>query len=180
MNDEIKAVLDFWFAPERQAFWFERSDAFDEEIRQRFAALYERAKAGELNQWAQTSDGALALTIVLDQFPRNMFRNSPRAFESDQQARTLCRTILAEGLDQGRSVTERQFMYLPLMHSEALRDQKDSVDQYRALGDANTLDFAVRHHDIVARFGCFPHRNEVVGRHTTDEEAEFLKTNPGF
>lgn len=180
MNPEIKAVLDFWFAPGMQDRWFVRSDDFDRQIVERFGALYDRAHLGELSDWSDSREGALALTIVLDQFPRNMFRGSPRAFESDHQARCLCRKVLAKGFDQQSSIDERQFLYLPLEHSEALRDQKDSVEMYRALGDAEALDFAIRHHDIIAQFGCFPHRNAVVGRENTPEETEFLKTHSGF
>ena len=180
MNDEIQAVLDFWFAPGMEAKWFVRDADVDAEITARFAELYERGHAGSLDDWAETRLGALALTLVLDQFPRNLFRNSPRAFESDQKARTLCRAILARGLDRESTQAERQFLYLPLMHSEALRDQRDSVAAYQALGNADALDFAIRHHDIIAAFGCFPHRNAVVGRQNTPEETEFLKTHSGF
>lgn len=180
MNAEIKAVLDFWFAPGMEVKWFVRDADVDSQITERFAELYERARLGELDPWSQTRDGALALTIVLDQFPRNMFRNSARAFESDQYARVLCRRNLAAGFDAQCTMAERQFLYLPLMHSEALRDQRDSVEVYRALGNDSALDFAIRHHDIVARFGCFPHRNAVLGRQNTPEETVFLQTHSGF
>jgi len=180
MNAEIKAVLDFWFAPGMEAKWFVRDAEVDSQIAERFSVLYERARLGGLDVWAETREGALALTIVLDQFPRNMFRNSPSAFESDQHARVLCRRNLAQGFDAQCTMAERQFLYLPLMHSEALRDQKDSVEVYRALGNDSALDFAIRHHDIIARFGCFPHRNAVLGRENTPEETEFLKTHSGF
>ena len=180
MNPEIGSVLDFWFAPGMEKKWFERSDEIDHEIRTRFGALYERARRGELDGWAETREGALALTIVLDQFPRNMFRGSPRAFESDHHARMLCRKVLAEGFDQESTFEERLFLYLPLEHSESMRDQKDSLKMYTALGNAEILDYALQHHDIIARFGCFPHRNHVIGRETTPEEAEFLKTHKGF
>ena len=180
MNDEIKSVVDFWFAPGMGDKWFDRSDEFDREIATRFGALYERAHRGELDDWAEVPEGALALTIVLDQFPRNMFRNSPRTYESDEKARAVCRANLARGFDQGRTLAERQFLYLPMEHSEALRDQKDSVEAYRALGNAEALDYAIQHHDIIARFGRFPHRNHILGRETTPEEQEFLKTHKGF
>jgi uncharacterized protein (DUF924 family) len=180
MNAEIRSILDFWFAPGMEEKWFVRDVDMDRQIAERFASVYERARVGALDGWAETREGALALTLVLDQFPRNLFRNSPRAFESDQQARILCRSNLARGFDRDSTPAERQFLYLPLMHSEALRDQKDSVKVYEALGDASTLDFAIRHHDIIAQFGCFPHRNEVLGRQNTPEEEEFLKDNPGF
>jgi uncharacterized protein (DUF924 family) len=180
MNEDIRSVLDFWFAPGMEAKWFVPDADLDARIAERFAALYERGHAGALDAWAETRQGALALTLVLDQFPRNLFRNSARAFESDQKARTLCRNSLARGFDAQSSAAERQFLYLPLMHSEALRDQTDSVEAYRALGNADALDFAIRHHDIIARFGCFPHRNAAVGRPDTPEEIEFLKTHSGF
>ena len=180
MDPDIRAVLDFWFAPDMEDSWFERSDAFDQQIRDRFGKLYDKARRGDLESWGETPDGALALTIVLDQFPRNMFRGTPRAFESDQHARMLCRSVLARGFDKGRSANERLFLYLPLEHSESLRDQRDCLDLFKTLEDDELLDFARQHHDIIARFGCFPHRNAIIGRPNTPEEEEFRKTHEGF
>lgn len=180
MEEQLRSVLDFWFAPGMQDRWFERSNEFDAEIASRFAALYEQARRGELDGWAETADGALALILLLDQFPRNLFRGSARAFESDQHARILCRAALARGFDRGRTSDERRFLYLPLEHSESLRDQRDCVDLFRALGDPEALDYAIQHYEIIARFGCFPHRNDAMMRQCTPEELAFLETHKGF
>lgn len=173
-------ILSFWFAPEHEAFWFASTPDFDREIASRFGALHEQAHAGELDFWADTAEGALALILLLDQFPRNMFRGTPRAFESDARARAICRLALERSFDRLRPVRERPFFYLPLEHSEDLDDQRDCVRLNAELAHENYLDYAVAHHEIIDRFGRFPHRNHILGRETTAEEAEFMKTHKGF
>lgn len=176
-------ITAFWLAPEHRPNWFAKSEAFDAAITARFGATYEAARTGALDPWAQTPAGMAALLITLDQFPRNMFRASPRAFEAGDRALHHARRALAHGFDRAADLPDpalRSFFYVPFMHSEALADQELSVALYEALGDANSLRFAIAHRDIVARFGRFPHRNAALGRPTTPEEAEFLKTNPGF
>lgn len=173
-------VLDFWFSDESRPFWFAKSDTFDRRIADRFGNTYEAAHAGRLDDWMDEPQGALALVIVLDQFPRNMFRGSPRSFESNDLALTHARTALERGYDRQQGDEGRQFLYLPFMHSEDLADQTRSVELYEKLGDAEALAFARDHRDIVARFGRFPHRNAVLDRDTTPDETEFLKTHSGF
>ncbi|SNT68569.1 DUF924 family protein [Paracoccus seriniphilus] len=173
-------VSDFWFSPAVQPYWFQVSDEIDRQIIQLFGATYEAAHSGELADWPKDAAGALALSIVLDQFPRNMFRNSSRSFESNDLALAVARRALERGFDQQTDPTARQFFYLPFMHSEDLDDQEHSVALYEALGDANSLHFAREHRNIIARFGRFPHRNAVLGRSNTAEEEEFLKTHSGF
>lgn len=171
-------VRDFWFSNAARGRWFDKDPEFDRQIIARFGATYEAAHRGDLD-WMGNAEDALALMIVLDQFPRNMFRGSPRSFESGEIALGHARTALARGYD--RQAGEGQpFFYLPFMHSEALADQELSVALYTEMGDANSLRFAIAHRDIVARFGRFPHRNAVLGRASTAEEIAFLKTNPGF
>lgn len=173
-------VRDFWFSDDMKPYWFEKSDDIDRQIIQLFGETYEAAHAGRLAHWLDHPQDALSLAIVLDQFPRNMFRGSGRSFESNDLALSVARTALDRGHDQAVSEEARPFFYLPFMHSEDLDDQDRSVRLYEALGNENSLRFAHAHRDIIVRFGRFPHRNEVLGRETTDEEAEFLKTHKGF
>lgn len=167
-------MLDFWFGQDRKA-WFEKNPSFDEEIRRRFLGLYERAAAGGLAPWMGAPRSCLALAILLDQFPRNMFRGTARAFAADGLAREAARTIVERGWDQGMSADERTFAYLPFEHSEALQDQETSL---RLFQGTENFEWARRHWEIIRRFGRFPHRNAILGRASTPEEAEFLK-QPG-
>ena len=165
-------VLAFWRAagPDK---WYEKDDAFDAEIRARFLATYEAAADGRL-LWDETPNGALALLIVLDQLPRNMFRGSARAFAADPLARTVASRAIERGFDQVAAASERSFFYLPFEHSESLVDQERGLLLYKAAGDADGLKWAQTHADIIRRFGRFPHRNVVLGRATTPEEQTFL------
>jgi uncharacterized protein (DUF924 family) len=166
-------ILAFWrqVGPER---WYERDDALDADVRSRFFELWRKAAAGRLSSWEATDDGALALAIVLDQFPRNMFRNDPRAYATDPLARAVADRAIARGLDQQADTGERSFFYLPFEHSEQIADQARCIALHRALGDADSLKWAELHADIIARFGRFPHRNAVLGRATTPDEQAFL------
>ncbi|MEP4379908.1 MAG: DUF924 family protein [Alphaproteobacteria bacterium] len=174
------AVLDFWFAETDRANWFERSDAFDRVIRDRFADAVETARGGGFSDWHETARGCLAVIILIDQFSRNLYRDSPRAWSADDLALSCTRRALARNYDADLTPEERKFLYMPLMHSEDLADQEQCVDVYRTLAAASAaedvaLDFAIRHRDIIARFGRFPHRNAILGRESTPEEVEFLK-----
>ena len=180
-----KDVLEFWFgAPDsvefgqRRKCWFEKDPAFDAEIRAKFEEDFEVAAKGGYDLMAQSATGALALIILLDQFPRNLYRGSARAFATDPKALTLARLAVAAGHDRRLNEVQRCFMYLPFEHSEDLADQDDSVRLFEALGDAEFLDFAIRHRDIIARFGRFPHRNAILGRDSTAAERAFLE-QPG-
>ena len=167
-----ETVLAFWRAagPDK---WFKKDDAFDADIRTRFLATYEAAAAGRL-AWDETAHGALALLIVLDQFPRNMFRGSARAFAADPLARTIASRAIERGFDEVAAPSERSFFYLPFEHSEALADQERCIALNRARGDADAIKWAEQHADIIRRFGRFPHRNKALGRATTPEEQAFL------
>jgi uncharacterized protein (DUF924 family) len=166
-------ILAFWrdTGPDR---WYKRDDAFDTEIRDRFLALWRKAVAGELSSWEASDDGALALVIVLDQFPRNMFRDDVRSFSSDALARDAARRALARGADARIDPDLREFFYMPFMHSEHLADQIHCVELFRKIEGAENLKYAEEHADIIRRFGRFPHRNRVLGRVTTPEEQAFL------
>ena len=178
-------ILVFWFGTpalsETVAFneaWFQRDEAFDDRIRTAFAGHVEAAIAGGLDAMAADAEGALALILLLDQFPRNLYRGTARAFAGDERARRMARFALARGAERAMSPNHRIFLYLPFEHSESLRDQELSVALFSTLNDARALDYAVRHKDVIARFGRFPHRNAALGRDSTPEEVEFLKT-PG-
>ena len=175
MNAVVSAddVLAFWRAAGPKK-WFTKNAAFDAEIIARFLPTYEAAAAGKLNAWEASADGALALLVVLDQFPRNMFRGGARAFAADVLARAVADRAIARGFDQEAKSAERSFFYLPFEHSEDLSDQERCVTLARATGDADTLKWAELHADIIRRFGRFPHRNAVLGRVTTAAEQEFL------
>jgi uncharacterized protein (DUF924 family) len=166
-------VLAFWRAagPDK---WFKKDTAFDDEIRARFLDTYEAAAGGKLSDWEADREGALALVIVLDQFPRNMFRGSARAFAADPLALAVANRAIERGFDIATPVQERAFFYLPLEHSEELADQDRCCALFRTTGDADLVKWAELHADIIRRFGRFPHRNAVLGRTTTTEEQAFL------
>jgi uncharacterized protein (DUF924 family) len=168
-------VLDFWFAPEHAAFWFEKSAAFDAACVDALMPAHLAAVAGQLEHWKASADGTLALCILLDQLPRNAFRGRPCAFANDAQARAVARHALAEGFDLQTPVGRRVFLYLPFEHSEVLADQFLSEALFGTLGDKNSAFYAARHREIVERFGRFPHRNEALGRATTEMEKRFLE-----
>jgi uncharacterized protein (DUF924 family) len=172
LNASPAGVLEFWrdAGPSR---WFRKDAAFDEQFRDRFLAAHEAALRGELDAWADDAQGALALLILLDQFPRNAFRATPRMFESDAKALHIAREALGAGFDAQVEADLRNFFYLPFMHSEQLADQDLAVELTRPLGD-EPLRYAVMHRDIIEKFGRFPHRNAVLGRTTTPEEQRFL------
>ena len=171
-------VVAFWreAGPDR---WFEKDAAFDAEIRRRFLALHEQAAAGKLSAWEQNAEGALALLILLDQFPRNMFRGDKRTFATDPLARAVTAGALVRGFDSQVPAGLRGFFYLPFEHSEEMADQERGIALYKAAGDADGLKWAEVHADIIRRFGRFPHRNAVLGRTTTPEEQAFLDSG-GF
>lgn len=173
-------VLDFWFAPEVKAHWFDANPDLDAKIRARFGNSCVDARNGALDAWAETPEGALALLILLDQFSRNLHRGSGEAFASDAKAREISAQARARGFDQRVGPDRRTFFYLPLMHSETIEDQRECVRLYEQHGDENSLDFARQHHDIIARFGRFPHRNHALGRTSNEEERIFLETHKGF
>ncbi|HZP69978.1 MAG TPA: DUF924 family protein [Pseudolabrys sp.] len=171
-------VVSFWqeAGPDR---WFDKDPAFDAEIRARFLATHEAAAAGQLSEWEQTAHGALALLILLDQFPRNMFRGEARAFATDPLARAIAAGAIIRGFDSQVPKQLRNFFYLPFEHSEDLADQERCIALNKAAGDAENLKWAEIHADIIRRFGRFPHRNAALGRTTTQDEQTFLDSG-GF
>ncbi|HMB76943.1 MAG TPA: DUF924 family protein [Kiloniellaceae bacterium] len=175
----IESVLAFWFRPAHREKWFVKDAAFDAAVATELSAAFQAARRGDLSAWRGSPEGCLALCILLDQVPRNLFRGSAEAFAADAQARAITRHAVAEGYDRGLTQEQRLFLYMPLEHSEALADQEDCCRLMAALDeDPGWHDFALKHRDIVARFGRFPHRNAALGRPSTPEEARFL-TEPG-
>lgn len=173
--DDFNTVLNFWFNELSPADWWKKNPALDRKIRDRFADIHLAAAAGETYLWRKTAEGRLAEVIVLDQFSRNMFRDTPRAFAFDSQALVLAQEAVLGSHDQALEVQKRSFIYMPFMHSESLIVQKWSLELFRQPGMDFNLDFALRHKHIIERFGRYPHRNEILGRISTAEELEFLK-----
>lgn len=166
-------VLTFWRAA-GPAKWFAKDTRFDEVIRLKFEPVHHRAARREYMAWEATSDGALALLILLDQFPRNLYRGTAHAFATDPLALSIARRAVDAGFDLETDEALRAFFYLPFEHSEDMDDQERSLALFQALGEKQGLDYAIIHRDIIARFGRFPHRNACLGRETTPQEQAFL------
>jgi uncharacterized protein (DUF924 family) len=174
-------ILRFWFEEIDPAKWWAKDDAFDHLIRARFAEVHARATRCELFEWREEDKGRLAEIIVLDQFSRNMFRGSPMAFASDALALALAQDAIAVRADASLSPTERSFLHLPFLHSESLKIHEVAMVLYQQNGIQGNLDSEIRHKQIIERFGRYPHRNGILGRHSSKEEIEFLQqTGSGF
>lgn len=191
---DYQEILDFWFGdgptppPAKRKLWFKKSEQTDRLIEQKFADTLERAAVGQLDGWADEDEGLVALVVVLDQFPRNIYRGTPRSFAYDEKARSLTHRAIDAGADLRLGPFKRQFLYLPLMHSEDLTEQKLSMKKYRELADGvaaehkehfeTVYDFADRHFRIIQEWGRYPHRNDILGRQSSEAEEAFL-TQPG-
>jgi uncharacterized protein (DUF924 family) len=185
---EALSVLAFWFDPANKGKWFQSDPAFDAQIREQFGVPVSAAAAGHLNHWSTTPSGWLALVILLDQFPRNIYRNDPRAWKQDLPAQQIVVSGLEEGFDRQLPLIQRVFAYMPLQHAEDIELQRRCVQLFADLcssapaNERNSytdfLDYARRHESVIARFGRFPHRNAVLGRETTPEEKAYL-AEPG-
>jgi len=171
-------VLSFWFEEIEPSLWWSADPGFDELIRHRFLSLMHQAAAGELYPWRAAAEGRLAEIIVLDQFSRNVYRNTPRAFAHDSMALVLAQEAVAAGALHSLSPTQRSFLLLPYMHSESRRIHVEAEALYKEFAPAGNYEFELRHKAIIDRFGRYPHRNEILGRTSTPEEVEFLK-QPG-
>lgn len=181
----LSHLLEFWFLntdPDQMAThreeWWVKEDSFDQRIRDDFGDLFEQAISGKLDDWKNTPLACTGLVILLDQFPRNMFRGDKQAFAYDEQARALTRYVLDNKFDQKLPLGPRLFLYLPLEHSENLTDQNACVALMESLGDEDYVNYARKHQVIIERFGRFPHRNKVLNRTSTPEEIAFLQ-EPG-
>jgi len=171
----FQEILQFWFEEiEPKQYWVKDAE-FDRLITQRFSDIHRQACLGELFEWRGSAAGSLAEIIILDQFPRNMFRDTPEAFAQDAQALTLAQEAVARGADQELAGEQRTFLYMPYMHSESLKVHEEAVKLFTRNGIKNNLDFEIKHKLIIERFGRYPHRNAILGRESTPEEIEFLQ-----
>jgi len=173
-------VLSFWFEEIRSAQWFAKSDELDTLIIDRFSILHAQAARAELYEWRETARGRLAEIIVLDQFSRNMYRNSPLAFACDPLALVLAQEAIRCGASSQLNPLECSFLYMPLMHSESLLIHAQAVKLFESNGIAMNLEYELKHKAIIEKFGRYPHRNTVFGRSSTPEELEFIISHPGF
>jgi uncharacterized protein (DUF924 family) len=188
VTSRIDEILSFWFeepdgtAGKSRKVWFVKNPDFDAEIRTRFLVDYEQAAAGSLDSWQNSAPGSLALILLLDQFPRNLFRGTPQAFATDGKALVVAQAAIARGFDQALPPIQRTFIYMPFMHSENLEIQHRSVELFRPLAEdpetRNSYVYAIKHLEVIQRFGRFPHRNAILDRANILEETEFLK-QPG-
>ncbi|MDD3517327.1 MAG: DUF924 domain-containing protein [Chromatiales bacterium] len=180
MMAEYREVLDLWFSEAVRPLWFRSTPEFDARLRDRFLHVWEAAARGDLDHWRGSPEGALALVIVLDQFPLNMFRGEARSFSTEAMSREVAEQAIDKGWDRELDAAGKAFLYLPFMHGESLADQERSVQLFRDAGLADNLRWAEHHRDIIHRFGRFPHRNAVLGRENTPEESAWLRSEEAF
>jgi uncharacterized protein (DUF924 family) len=173
-------LIDFWFSEPSRQHWFRSTPQHDRDIRSRFERLWEQARDGQLVHWEQSATGALALVILLDQLPLNMFRERPPGFSSEAQAREVADRAIARGFAAALTEEQKSFLYMPFMHSESPADQDRSVSLYAAAGLDDSLKWARHHREIIPRFGRFPHRNAILGRESTAEERQWLDSPEGY
>ncbi len=175
-----QSVLDFWFSESTRPRWFSSTKAFDRELTERFLDVWKAAASGELESWGKTPEGSLALVIVLDQFPLNMFRGNAESFSTEAASRDVAAAAIDKKFDEALNDEQKAFLYLPFMHSESMEDQDRSVALFEAAGLEDSLKWARHHRDIVGRFGRFPHRNAVLGRENSAEETAYLTSEEAF
>jgi uncharacterized protein (DUF924 family) len=175
----VQEVLGLWFSEDAERHWFASTPVFDLEIRRRFAETFARAASGELKSWEETPEGCVALCILLDQMPRNMFRGSPRAFATDPKALAVATRAVGRGFDRALAPEHKQFLYLPFVHSEDVANQMRALALFEAAGLRDPLEFVKGRVALIRRFGRFPHRNAILGRTSTPEELNFLARYPG-
>ena len=175
-----QSVNTFWFSEPANKLWFKSTSGFDQEILSKFHSLWLKAKQNELINWEASAEGCLALVIVLDQFPLNMFRGTAKSFSTEQHAIRVSHKAIARKYDMELDLQQRPFLYMPLMHSENIEDQNLSVKLFAKSGLENNLRFAEHHHAIIKQYGRFPHRNEILGRDSTAEELEYLNSPQAF
>lgn len=179
-NKTYQELLDFWFSEAVEKLWFNATPAFDEELRQKYEALYLSALNSELESWREDPLGALALVILFDQIPLNIYRKQKESFQTEARAREVAQDVIDAGKDSLLSDKQKMFLYLPYMHSESLQDQDSSVALFEKAGMLENAKYARHHRKIVARFGRFPHRNQALGRKSTLDELAYLASDEAF
>ncbi len=182
MNDKTKIikVINFWFTKPISDHWFSSTPEMDKLITDNYESLWMQAKSGELDSWKQTADGCLALCIVLDQMPLNMFRNTAKSFSTEQQAVSITKHAIKKGFETEVDNERVAFLYMPLMHSEHIDDQNLAVRSFEKTGLEGNFKFAKHHRGIIENFGRFPHRNKALGRESTQAEIEYLNSDKAF
>lgn len=183
MRDSKAEILHFWFEETEPQLWFQKNETFDARVRDRFLTIYRLACDGLCDGWKQDAEGCLALCILLDQFPRNMFRDRPEAFATDGKALLVAKHAVAKGFDQMLPVIRRRFLYLPYEHSEDLQDQKKCLELFARIKKEDPVgyEYALRHLQVIEQFGRFPHRNAILGRDNTPEEDAYMaRPDAGF
>ena len=173
-------IVDFWYSDRVRPLWFNSTAAFDEELRQDYFGLYQDARDGRLKNWEDSAIGSLALAIILDQFPLNMFRGQAESFATESEAVRIAHHAVELNFDQQLEQQYRVFLYMPFMHSENMIHQDLAVELFEKAGLENNLKFAIHHREIVRRFGRFPHRNAILGRESTEQEQAYLASDAAF
>jgi uncharacterized protein (DUF924 family) len=173
-------LLDFWFSEGVKKYWFNSTPEFDQQLRESYAALWQQAANGELDFWYESAEGCLALVILLDQFPLNMFRGTAKSFSTEQQSRDVAKRAISKNFDSQLLATQKAFLYMPFMHSENLNDQAEALRLFDQPGLEDNFRFARHHYGIVEKFGRFPHRNKVLGRQSSEAEIAYLNSKEAF
>ena len=180
ISESPQSILEFWFSEKVQPLCFQSMPEFDAELRERFEQVWQAAEQGRLVDWAKTPEGALALVILLDQIPLNIYRGEALCFATEAKSREIATLAIERNYDAQLTEDQKAFLYMPFMHSESMTDQDTAVALYKAAGLAGNLKFAQHHRDIVRRFGRFPHRNKILGRQSTEAEQAYLQSDEAF
>jgi len=179
-NVQVSEIIEFWFEPPMSDHWFSSTPEIDKQITATYEELWEQAQQGELKEWENDSEGCLALCILLDQLPLNMFRGTAKSFSTEQQAVAVSKQAIKKGLDKDVAEDKVAFLYMPLMHSENFQDQELCVQSFANANLEGNHRFAKHHRDLIKEFGRFPHRNDLLGRESTPAEIEYLQSDRAF
>ena len=180
MIESPSGIVEFWFSDAVRPLWFNSTLEFDKQLRDRFEPVWQQAVQGKLDSWAENAEGALALVILLDQIPLNIYRGDPRSFSTEAKARDIAARVIEKSWDRELTDEQKAFLYMPFMHSESLLDQDRSVKLFEAAGLKDNLKFANHHRELIRRFGRFPHRNAILGRESTQAEDVYLASDEAF
>lgn len=175
-----QALVDFWFSEQASKHWFNSTRQFDQQLSADYGAYWRQAKQGELDQWGETAIGSLALVILLDQIPLNIFRGKPDSFSTEAQSIVVARVAIDRGFDTEVTIRQKSFLYMPFMHSENLQDQALALELFDQPGLESNLRFSKHHYDIIERFGRFPHRNDILERASSQAEIQYLNSKQAF
>jgi len=180
MNISYQDIVDYWYSEQVKALWFNSNKAFDEELKERFEAVYQSAVNFELDHWKDEPQGALALAILFDQIPLNIYRDQPESFATEARAREVAAYAIDKGLDEKLTKEQKVFLYMPYMHSENLDDQETGIRLFEKAGLMENAKYAKHHRAIVEKFGRFPHRNKILNRESSEVELEYLASDEAF